>query len=445
MNDVDRVAMFMNDEYSDVTLRVGDYIVNDYSDSTTITLARPTKCCKVNITAEKLPTTKTDNIPGTIEFWDVDGNYFRMSCVLNAQGSSSIDFQLKNISVDLDKEVKFGNWVSQDGFHLKAYYTDNFRGITNIGYNWAEDLIKYTGIRANRFIETTDEDALCHPDGFPIELYFNGEYYSLYAWNLKKHRKNFSMNKKDYKSLIMDGKLDGNTFWGGNIDWTSFELKNPKTLVCMDGSEYNGNNPKELIDSTSVFYDPKNKDHKNTATTKQIIIKLSKAIPQIVNANTAEGKQIYEDTFDKDAMILYYIISQVILHHDGFAKNWIWTVYDGGFAAPNIYDTDATFGRTNEGSMAMTNFDNVILSTGWTRPSDLLYHLYLNDIKQMYQDLRDAKKIDVDHIMSFFDSWTEAVGEEAYSSDRKAHPDIPSYRYDGLNRYYWMHMSVRDG
>lgn len=447
MNQVDRVAMFMNDEYTDLTQKVGDFIVNDLNSTNpkSIELDRPTKCCKVNIIASALPVTKTDNIPGYVEFWDADGNYFKMQCVLNAQGASSMSFAMKNISIDLEKEVKFGDWVSQDGFHLKAYYQDNFRGITNICYNWAEDLIKYTGIRANRNIENADPEALCHPDGFPVELYFNDEYYSLYVWNLKKHRKNFSMNKKDYKSLILDGKLDGNTFWNGKIDWTAFELKNPKTLICMDGSEYDGDNPMELIDSSSEFYNPSNKDHVNTAITKELLVKLSKVIPKVAKSEKKEAKQLYEEVFDKDAMMLYYIMSQVILHHDGFAKNWVWTMYDGGVAAPNIYDTDATFGRINEGSMVMVNFDKTLLSTGRTRPSDMLYHLYFDEIKKMYQDLRRAKKIDVDHIMSFFDSWTDEVGEEAYARDREAHPDIPSYRYDGLNKSYWMHMNVRDG
>ena len=44
--------------------------------------------------------------------------------------------------------------------------------------------------------------------------------------------------------IQLDGELYYNYLWGGNIDWTRFEIRNPKDLYCMDGSKYDGDNPK---------------------------------------------------------------------------------------------------------------------------------------------------------------------------------------------------------
>ena len=53
----------------------------------------------------------------------------------SAQGSSSLGHVKKNVKIDLlnddgsGSDLKIGDWVVQDGFHLKAYYTDFFRGV----------------------------------------------------------------------------------------------------------------------------------------------------------------------------------------------------------------------------------------------------------------------------------------------------------------------------
>jgi hypothetical protein len=204
----------------------------------------------------------------------------------------------KNQSIDIYNDeacdescdITFGNWVPQDSFHFKCYYIDVFRGICNVCYNYCEEVIKYTNSRNNRVIfdnssitkinSTGDFDvdfgdgALCHPDGFPFELYVNGEYYGLYVWNIKKHRKNYSMTKKDATKTLLDGVIDGTTFFGGNIDWTQFELRNPKDLVCMDGTDYDADtNCKELIDETSEFYDDSDSVHVNTSTIKKLVVR----------------------------------------------------------------------------------------------------------------------------------------------------------------------------
>lgn len=425
----------------------------DWSNEPTIKLPIPRYCAKVNIISPTgLGVTKNDNKKCILEYWDKSGNYFKKYIILNAQGSSSMAYIEKNQGIDVFNDeaceescdIIFGNWVAQDSFHLKCYYIDVFRGVANIGYNFCEEVIQHLDSRNNRilfdtsnitaFDSTGDFDvdfgdgALCHPDGFPFEMYVNGEYYGLFAWNLKKHRKNYSMNKKDYSAILLDGEIGANELFGGNIDWTAFELRNPKDLITMDGNEYDGENPQELIDSTSAKYDASNSTHVKTAQTKALIIRQSKAVGLIAaEKNTDNAKALFEQYYDKDAMAAYFIVGNVLHHYDGFWKNWIWTLY-GNIFAPSFYDMDSIFGRSFDGLYVVENSTTRILGIADTLPTGQLVRLYKSELDEMYSSLRENGIISVSNIMSIFNTWMQRVGLDAYKKNIEKWTSIPSYR-----------------
>ena len=96
----------------------------------------------INITGtDKMPTPKNSDTHAWFELYDGNGNYFKKSVILNAQGNTSMSFAKKNFAVDFYEDdymgtvnVTIGNWVKQDSYHFKAYYIDYFRGVSAIGY-----------------------------------------------------------------------------------------------------------------------------------------------------------------------------------------------------------------------------------------------------------------------------------------------------------------------
>ena len=115
----------------------------DWSESSFIQIPEP-RFAIINITnIDSMPTTKQDNKKAFLEFWDMQGNYFKKHVILNAQGQSSMSALKKNVAIDIcDDEwigdevpkIRFGNWVPQDSFHMKAYYGDFFRGVGCVSY-----------------------------------------------------------------------------------------------------------------------------------------------------------------------------------------------------------------------------------------------------------------------------------------------------------------------
>ena len=429
------------------------------------------KKATLNVVAEAFSTSKSDIVEAVIEYSDPYHNVnFSRNCTLTAQGSSSMSYIEKNQTLDFsDCKIKFGDWVAQDSFHLKAYYIDVFRGINNAMLNFAESVIRLKGCRSNRVLSSgttsTDTgagnfftdfgtDALCHPDGFPVEVYLNGEYYGLFAWNLKKHRDNYSMNKNNAAHILMDGEMGSNEFWGGSVNWTKFEIRNPKGLVTMNGNDYDGEAPLELIDSTSTYYDSSNANHVRSAAVKASILSLAGARSSILALSTTEAqKAAFAEMFDVPMFLVYYVVSQVIDNYDGFYKNWIWTMYSGK-AAPNFYDMDSLFGRYWNGTRVFhaPNWGDVQNYTDSNSISHLFVSLYADEIATLYGELREAKVFTIENILRYLRDWLERIGREALKRNIDEWPTLPSYRptlessepvyQDGTDSRYGMYDSV---
>lgn len=210
------------------------------------------------------------NLPTQVEYWDNMGNYFKKWTFMSAQGNSTMEFPKKNIALDFfDSEaggdafnIKFGDWVAQDSFHLKANYRDFIKGLSFCAYKIADEVAKTKNIMedvqckrafypsynfdahvlANAQIDDMNiqlgTEAKCQPDGFPCILYQNGEFYGIYTISLKKHRDNYLQKKSKANHIHLDGGYyDRGTpgyLFDGNIDWSRFEVRNPKNLVYAE-------------------------------------------------------------------------------------------------------------------------------------------------------------------------------------------------------------------
>ena len=269
----------------------------DFSDNKEVELPEPPRYALVNFVINSIPINDNDVATGYVEYYDMLGNYFRKACSVESQGQSAKHFARTggkgNFTLDItdDSKIKIGSWVPQDSFHIKGSAKDVTRGMLATSYKYAWLFLNKLNAKPNRClmdesaITTTNatgeritdwpDDARCLPDGFPCELYINGAYYGLYAWQLKKHRDNYSMDKKDYTSLFIDADAFmtndyQNGIWNDGPDahrdvnrtwWTGFDIKGPKDLVCMNGSKFDGDNPAELM---SKYYTELNSKWKYT-------------------------------------------------------------------------------------------------------------------------------------------------------------------------------------
>ena len=419
---------------------------SDFSKDSYIELPIPRVAAQVRLYATKLPTTKTDDIEAEIEYNDKDGNYFRKPVILNAQGASSMSYYVKNMAIDINDEskIKFGDFPAQDSFHLKKYYIDAFRGQCIVGYHLIEQMYMtrpygerrpWDYLNTNNSVENGtgsiskdfDNCSKSHPDGFPIRIIWVNSstkketVMGVYAWNLKKSREVYNVDKKKAENIILDGEINSSSLFGGNVDWTKFEIRNPKSLLDINGNKYDGDNPKELSDTDTL-----------SKKVKSYIVRLSGAMTDLKANN---NKETFEKYFNVPFFIDYFLQSQVTYNADGFNKNWIWGSLDGSKWNPNIYDEDSIFGlNAATGAYIIKNSDKQgIIGLSTDLPTYYLSQLYETEIKERYKELRDDGVFTVDNIVGLLESWLNRIGYDNLKEDLSIYKETPSYRAGNLN------------
>lgn len=438
----------------------------DLSSNGQIVLDKP-KCAFINIDIVSLPTQKGYKKNAVIEMYDGNGNYMQLPITIDVQGNSSTQFVKKNFSIDFfmneerteKPKITIGEWVAQDGFHLKAYYLDFFRGTANIAYQLFDDIVADHENYQERAGLANVTAARCYPDAFPCIVYKQGEFYGLYSFQLKKHYNNMNMSKSQAENIHLDGELSDKTFFKGSIDWTLFEVRNPKTLYSFQRGwyntvtikEYDGDNPSELLSTNTRGYDATNEGHVLTAKTKEYITKLSKYCSELDNliskkTGNEQMRQEIEKRFDVKGMIDYMLHAIVVNNYDGFRKNWQWFTYDGSkwFVAP--YDLDGTFGNYWDGSQLMdadkvcvedVNYQEFTKFGMFDRkPFTYMETYFRTELLERYKLLRGNGVLTKENILTKLNAWRDSFGEEFYEKEWEKWPDSPCIKKysDGIER-----------
>ena len=460
----------------------------DWSEEKKLTIPMP-KIAIVDFSGiESLPTTKTADSHAVMKFWDMGGNFFKKNVIVNAQGNSSLQFVKKNISIDICNDewigddtfkLKIGDWVAQDSFHIKAYYTDFFRGVAVAGYNWYRSIVDTRGPKKNRtwklanveqsnenwgyglgcdssdYTARIDDGALCFPFGFPCIVTLNGQFYGIFSFQLKKHRDNYRMDKAEAKHIHLDGEIGVSSLFGGSIDWTKFEIRNPKDLYCIDGSKYDGDNPAEIVDEETAeawisagtlpggtaITSKITKNLRRTYAVREYIETLSSKMPTVV----ASDDKITEltKTFNADNLIDYQIFCDTLGNGDGFLKNWQWTTWDGEHWFVNPYDLDLICGGVFAGQFLRAPRTSHYV---WENqnPSYYTHHGLNTQLNARYKELRDSGALSVDNFINFVINWMETIGASYFKEEFKKWPSTPSNNEVAVNETYW-EMVMVDG
>lgn len=433
-------------------------IKNDWSDSADIVLPIPT-CAYANITGiSALPKKKTSNFHAWMETYDGNGNYFKKRIVISAQGRSAVSYEKKNFKIDFCEDewlgdettdVTFGEWVKQDGFHLKAFSFDWFKGTAIQAYRtydlMTQDRGEFGKIWERANINKPDTNALCHPDAFPLVLYFNGEFQGLYCWQLKKHRKNMNMKKNNPEQIHLEGyPLNKPNFWLGKINWKWVWVRTPKDLYDMDGNVYDSDNPTELMDETSPYYDLETDDEKtkerkqNSAIVKKHLVELSLRFSELnalVNngASKEEIRNRIEELFDVPGIIDYMLHNLLTVNWDGVWMNYQWFTYDGfkWYVAP--YDLDNTFGYGSYRILPAGYYNNNALLSRETfvhSPTYWVFKYFKQEMIDRWGEVRNQALITPEILASLFDTWYHSFGEENYRLEREKWPKSQSLLID---------------
>ena len=266
------------------------------------------------------------------------------------------------------------------------------------------------------------------------------------------------MDKGTAEHIHLDGRLRGDTIWNGTIDWTAFEIRNPKNLYYKEAhngtyeydadiaqAEIAGDNEVntwiaagKLPDGTKISSKIE-KRLKITAKVKNYIIRVSNALATIkAETDTAKQKTLFESYFDAPSLVDYEIVQLATGDTDGFGKNWQWITLDGKHWSVCEYDKDMSFG----GFWVGTFTQNAPLKGEWagnssSTPIGLTISLYKDDIISMWKELTNNNVLTANNIISIATNWINRIGTDNFKKEYEKWNESPCCRADLVDIEHW--------
>lgn len=159
---------------------------------------------------------------------------------IGIQGNSSRNFDKKNFKIKLYEDADCQNklkirpksdWDKNFKYNLKANWVDFTQSRNLMSAKLVADAARVTPI-ANENVEQNlgKSQNMGQMEGFPVELYINGDYHGMYTWNTKKDDKTFGMNSDNsaHEIISVGQKAPDHMFFadtGSIIDGTNWETE----------------------------------------------------------------------------------------------------------------------------------------------------------------------------------------------------------------------------
>ena len=272
------------------------------------------------------------------------------------------------------------------------------------------------------------------------------------------------MDKSTAEHVHLDGIIRKISFWGDSIDWSQFEVRNPKNLYAIGGNKYDADVKQEEIagetevnawieagelpDGTKISSKVK-KNLQITAKVKKYILNFSQFLQEIKSAEETYNassksdadlntfKSVFEKYWDVDNVIDYIIVSTLINNWDGiWGNNWQLFTYDGKKWWIGLYDVDCTFGNWYTGDRCI-GVMSTYCSVSKDFPFGYITSYYTEELNARYKELADCGIINCRNIFERIHNWTMRIGTDFYKEEYKKWEDSPCISESEVRNDYW--------
>lgn len=345
------------------------------------------------------------------------------------QGNSSRLFDKKNFKIKLfedsacKKKFKLrpkSDWDKNFKFNLKANWVDFTQSRNLMGAKLVSDAERVTPIADENIEQKLGKSQnMGQMEGFPIELYINGEYHGMYTWNTKKDDKTFGMDSSNKAHEVI-----------------SVGQKSPDHMFFADtGSVIDGN-----IWSTEI-------QNQVDPTVQVNFAKFIDWINQSSDADFVKDLHTYIDVKSVINTMLFGIYSN---EYDYYCKSLLLATYDQGKSYYMLpYDMDSTWGdefrgmvknhSIYDGSFDVSHLDKANFVTN--NDTNLLFKRVLKlmfpEIKKQWQYLRQTVWT-TEKVCAVYKEFINSIPESEYEKDLKrwpANPSAPDTSYSQIQAF----------
>lgn len=349
---------------------------------------------------------KKENAPISCKIVVGKNELFKSDASIKIQGTSSLRYDKKNYTISFLKDQEnneknaidlgFG-WGEQSKYCLKANWIDSTQSRNIVTARIASNMQR----EYNLFVDSPNNGVI---DGYPIEVYANGDYLGLYTINIPKDAWMFNMDENNENHIVMCAE--------NNIQNTSCTFEE----IIESEEDY-----KEW--SIEVGPNSTDEEIKNTYE------KLNRVIKFVRDSSDEEFKEHFEEYLNLDSCLNYLSLTLLDNGTDNVAKNMLLVTYDGMIWYPTLYDLDTTWGLYWDGEKlydANNSFDEYeAKSKLWDR----ILICYKDEFKQRYNELRKSVLSD-DEIIYEFNRFNSYITKDVWKREHEKWTNIPSMEYD---------------
>lgn len=321
---------------------------------------------------------------------------------IKIQGSSSTRYRKKNYTItfyeDSTYEEKKGidvGWGEQNKYCLKANWIDKTHSRNIVTAKLAGMVQSKYGL----FTTAPNNGAI---DGFPVEIYINGEFHGLYTMNIPKDEWMFNMDSDNPNHIVICGDN-----WNDPVKFKAI--------------------PTDLNDWT-VEVGPE-----DDAT----LAKVQRLVDFVLNSSDEEFKANFDQYLNLDSTLNYYVMMTYCWTPDNTGKNMLLATYDGKVWYPSLYDLDTTWGTHWNGG-SLYNYENSLLTGGDSVLWQRMEKLYKKEIAARYFELREDL-LDTENVMNMFRSFYESIPTEILDRESakwtRTDDPIPGYDISQIQHY----------
>lgn len=331
----------------------------------------------------------------TVQYQDETGS-FRTYAKLKIQGASSRVYEKKNYTVKFfeDKgyttrrDIDFG-WGEQSQYCLKANWVDKTHA-RNIVSAWlaAEMQAKYGVL--------TQAPNYGLVDGYPVEVYANGEFLGLYTLNIPRDAWMLGMDKENKNHLA---------FFSTNC------------------------NPSAVLKAPPNYFDWGVEVGEKTAENMQTFTRLADFV---MESSDAEFREHQPEYFDLDVALNYIVLCEFGLMEDNSGKNMILATYDRKVWYPILYDMDASWGAVWSGKeLHYYQLASITSNSGLLKR---VKEIFPEELVQRYFELREDI-LTKEHVMDLFERFADRIPAAVWEKEQKRWRDIPGFDYTQIEDF----------
>lgn len=366
IEDLDAQKRMYDLNYNNTTLPT----VKMYGDTTNMTLETPV----------------TMRVKYTSPNEDKYGQSFDLPyCQVNWQGTSSLQYVLKNFTVRLKDEnmadyyyTPYPNGVPETTFCFKCDYMESTHS-RNTGLAKFVNECLYDEKNPAQLVTANVRNSV---DGFPVLMYINDELQGVYNFNLDRYSTQSYGYTKD-TTLVYEVSANSDTTAGAFYKWSEDSGKSKLDYYKSD---------------FECLYPP------TRAAGNDDMAELINLVEWVNDSSDEEFKDNITNHFNLQYLLRYFLYVYVAGAVDSLGKNMKLTTWDGLIWYPQVYDADTTIGLDNTGFLKFDmdiemGDENVFNTTGsklWKR----VQLLFDAELKEQYALMRQ-KQFTVENLMKY--------------------------------------------